>query len=116
MTQLNAATVLITGAGGGFGQSLTRQLLAKGCQLILTDHPSVNLSSQLNTLQAESVTGKVMACLDLDLADDAGCEALYADTQQLNVVPDVLINNAGIALLGFMVDLPPERWERICQD
>ncbi|MFK8185987.1 MAG: SDR family NAD(P)-dependent oxidoreductase [Phormidesmis sp.] len=111
MTQLQTATVLITGAGGGFGQTLTRQLLAKGAQLILTDHPSAELSSQLATLQTESGKGKVLACLDIDLAEADGCEALYAAIEQLGVVPDVLINNAGIALVGAMVDLPPERWE-----
>ena len=73
MTQLKSATVLITGAAGGFGQMLTRQLLAKGSQLILTDHPSANLSSQLKTLEAEGDpeddTGNVVACLDIDLSD-----------------------------------------------
>ena len=111
MTQLNAATILITGAGGGFGQTLTRQLLAKGSQLILSDHPSVNLSSQLTTLQADSGAGTVVACLDIDLAEADGCEALYTAIQQLDIVPDVLINNAGIALLGTMADIPTDRWE-----
>lgn len=119
MTKLNAATVLITGAAGGFGQSLTRQLLEKGAQLILTDHPSTNLSSQLKTLQAEGgtegSTGKVLACLDIDLAGNDGCEALYAAVKQLNIVPDVLINNAGIALVGNMVDVPTDRWETMLQ-
>lgn len=115
MTQLKAATVLITGAAGGFGQILTRQLLAKGSQLILTDHPSANLSSQLKTLQVGASAGKVIACLDIDLADADGCEALYAAVQQLNIVPDVLINNAGMALIGPMVDLPADRWETMLQ-
>ena len=115
MTHLKAATVLITGAAGGFGQALTHQLLEKGSQLILTDHPSVNLSSQLKALETGSSPGNVMACLDIDLADVEGCEALYAATQKLNVIPDVLINNAGIALLGTMVDIPPDRWETMLQ-
>lgn len=111
MTQLKNATVLITGAAGGFGQSLTRQLLAKGCQLILTDQPSANLQSQIETLETEGSNGNVMACFDIDLAEVEGCEALYAAIQQLNVVPDVVINNAGIALVGNMVDTPADRWE-----
>lgn len=115
MTQLKAATVLITGAGGGFGQSLTRQLLAKGSQLILTDHPSVDLSSQLKNLQTEDSTGNVIACLDIDLSDTDGCEALYGAIQQLNAIPDIVINNAGIALVGNMVDLPTDRWETMLQ-
>ncbi len=117
MSQLQAATILITGAGGGFGQELTRQLLAKGSQLILTDHPSVNLSAMLETLEKTGVgaAGKVMACLDIDLADATGCENLYAAMQQLNINPDIVINNAGIALLGNMADIPVERWENMLQ-
>ena len=115
MTQLNNATVLITGAAGGFGLSLTRQLLAKGSQLILTDHPSADLSSKLKALEAEVDTSNVLACFDIDIADMDGCEALYAAVQKLNVLPDVLINNAGIALLGNMVDLPDDRWETMLQ-
>ncbi|RAQ47887.1 short-chain dehydrogenase, partial [Arthrospira sp. O9.13F] len=37
MTQLENATVVLTGATGGFGQQLTRQLLAAGSRLILSD-------------------------------------------------------------------------------
>ncbi|WP_264326066.1 SDR family NAD(P)-dependent oxidoreductase [Romeriopsis navalis] len=108
---------MITGAGGGFGQELTRQLLAKGSHLILTDHPSVNLSALCQRLdESDMVTmGKVIACLDIDLADAAGCEHLYAAIQQLNLIPDIVINNAGIALLGYVVDTPAERWEELLQ-
>lgn len=42
MIQLHHTTVLIIGAAGGFEQALTRQLLAKGSQLILTDHPKTS--------------------------------------------------------------------------
>ena len=37
MTELTGKTVLITGAGGGFGQQMTRQFREAGCKLILTD-------------------------------------------------------------------------------
>lgn len=112
MSKLKAATILITGAGGGFGQELTRQLLVKGSQLILTDHPSVTLSTKILDNNHQ---GNIIACLDIDLANSTGCDTLYAATQQLNVVPDILINNAGIALLGNMVDIPTERWETMLQ-
>lgn len=117
MSQLQAATILITGAGGGFGQELTRQLLAKGGQLILTDHPSANLSEMFKACDDPGMgaTGKVLACLDIDLADVAGCENLYAATQQLNITPDIVINNAGIALVGNMADIPADRWEKLMQ-
>lgn len=117
MSQLQAATILITGAGGGFGQELTRQLLAKGSQLILTDHPSVNLSEMLDALDQteEKAAGKVLACLSIDLGDVAGCDQLYDAIEKLNVPPDIVINNAGIVLLGHMTDIPADRWEQLIQ-
>lgn len=114
MSQIQSAIILITGAGGGFGQELTSQLLAKGSQLILTDHPRVNLSAMVQTLE-KIHQDKIIACLNIDLADAAGCKALYAATQRLGIVPDVLINNAGIVLLGNMIDIPGDRWETLLQ-
>ncbi|MEM6256190.1 MAG: SDR family NAD(P)-dependent oxidoreductase [Cyanobacteria bacterium P01_D01_bin.156] len=114
MSKLEAATVLITGAGGGFGQELTHQLLAKGSRLILTDHPSVNLSEMVKTLD-KNHQDKVVACFSFDLAGASGCKELYAAVQQLKIVPDILINNAGIALVGSMTDIPSDRWETMMQ-
>ncbi|MFQ4139956.1 SDR family NAD(P)-dependent oxidoreductase [Nodosilinea sp. PGN35] len=117
MTQLQSAVVLITGAAGGFGQELTRQLLQKGSRLILTDRPEVDLRSQASQLQATlgRSPGEIIDCLSADLANSAGCEELYRQTQALNLPIDVLINNAGIAILGHMVDIPPERWEQLME-
>ncbi len=115
MSQLQSAVVLITGAAGGFGQELTRQLLLKGSRLILTDRPEVDLRSQVNQLRQTlgQPPGEIVDCLSADLATPAGCEELYQQTQALNLPIDVLINNAGIALLGHMVDIPAERWEQL---
>jgi short-subunit dehydrogenase len=117
MSTLQSAVVLITGAAGGFGQELTRQLLLKGSRLILTDRPEVDLRSQVNQLQQTlgPTPGEIVDCLSTDLANSAGCEDLYQQTQTLKVPIDILINNAGIALLGHMVDIPPERWEHLMQ-
>ncbi|PSN14277.1 short-chain dehydrogenase [filamentous cyanobacterium CCP5] len=115
MTQLRSATVLITGAAGGFGQELTRQLLAQGSQLILSDRPAIDLAAQTDALGISGAPGKIMAYLGADLATADGCEDLYRAVQQLNVAPDIVINNAGLALSGPMVDIPPERWETMVQ-
>jgi short-subunit dehydrogenase len=117
MSKLSAATVLITGAGGGFGRELTQQLLAKGSHLILTDHPAAQLSAQMKQLEATLSTspGKVLACLDLDLAHANGGDQLYAQIQQMAMVPDIVINNAGMALVGRMIDIPSDRWNPMMQ-
>ncbi|AKG24473.1 SDR family NAD(P)-dependent oxidoreductase [Calothrix sp. 336/3] len=115
MTQLQGATVLITGASGGFGQQLTRQLLQAGSQLILTGTNQEILHQRVTEIQQEVKTGKVLACLPLDLSQAQGCENLYHQVKALDIPLDILINNAGIALYGRFDETPVEKWERLMQ-
>ena len=115
MTELNNAVVLITGAAGGFGRELTKQLLAQGSHLILTDLDLEILQEQVTTIQAEVTTGKVILCLEADLATQAGCHNLYQQVKALNIPLDILINNAGIGLFGRMDEVPQEKWEQLME-
>ncbi len=113
MTGLKDATVLITGATGGFGQQLTQQLLVAGSRLILTDLDAVMLEQQRAVIQQNISTGEVLACLVADLSTAEGCDLLYKQVQALNTPVDILINNAGIAVFGRMDEVPCEQWERL---
>lgn len=115
MTQLKDAVVLITGATGGFGQELAQQLLRAGSRLILSDLDGVKLEQQRVALQHEMPTGDILAGLVADLSTAAGCDRLYKQVQALNTPVDILINNAGIAVVGRMDELPTEQWERLMQ-
>lgn len=114
MTQLNKAAVLITGAAGGFGQELTRQLLQAGSRLILTDRDPIVLQQQVAALR-EDLTGEVLAYLAADLSTIEGCDSLYKQVQTLAIPVDILINNAGVALFGRMDEVPAADWERLMQ-
>lgn len=115
MTELNQAIVLLTGAAGGFGQELTRQLLQAGSRLILTDLDRDRLWEQVKTIQATVPTGQIITCLAADLSDAAGCEQLYQQVKALDCAIDILINNAGIALFGRTDEIPAAYWERLMQ-
>ncbi len=115
MTQLNEAVVLITGAAGGFGQELTRQLLAANSHLILTDRDAAGLQANVTQIQQAVPTGKVLACLAADLSSREGCETLYREAIALGVAIDIVINNAGMGLFGRMDEVPSEHWERLMQ-
>ncbi len=115
MTQLDKAVVLITGASGGFGQELTRQLLEAGSRLILTDLDEAVLRQRVEVIQRQVATGEVLACLSNDLSNNSGCEILYRQVKALNIPIDILINNAGIAVFGRMDEIPLESGERLMQ-
>lgn len=115
MTELKNAVVLITGAAGGFGQELTKQLLVKGSHLILTDLDLTILNKQVDKIEAEITTGKIIQCLEVNLATRQGCETLYQQVKALNIPLDILINNAGIGLFGRMDEVPTDKWEQLME-
>ncbi|MEM9216767.1 MAG: SDR family NAD(P)-dependent oxidoreductase [Cyanobacteria bacterium P01_F01_bin.150] len=131
MTQLSKAVVLVTGATGGFGKELTRQLLELGSQLILTDLDAGHLAKMASAIaqtpspqsspqsRSKSPNGKILGCLTADLSSRQGCDRLYTQVKSLcqeqNIEVDVVINNAGIALYGRMDEVPQDRWEMLMQ-
>ena len=115
MTDLNQAVVVLTGATGGFGQELTRQLLQAGSHLILSDLDLLTLDNHASKVSSTITTGKIIACIESDLANREGCQALYNQIKALDVSIDILINNAGIGLFGRMDEVPADKWERLMQ-
>jgi len=113
MTDFNNATVLITGAGGGFGRELTRQFLAAGSRVILHDLNSAMLRPVCDEIDSESP--QVLAWITADLSESAGCQALFDEAGAAGLQPDILINNAGIGFGGRFDCVPRDRWEQVMQ-
>ena len=115
MTELDKAVVLLTGATGGFGKELTRQLLEAGSQLILSDIDRVALDSWAAEITTKVSTGKIIASIESDLSSAEGCNDIFQQVKALNIPIDILINNAGIAVYGRMDEVPTDKWERLMQ-
>ncbi len=115
MTELKNSAIALTGAAGGFGQQFTRQLLQAGSQLILTDLDETILQEKVAAIQNEIKTGKVIACLGVDLSTPDGAKRFYETVKALKTPIDILINNAGIGLYGRMDEVPSEKWEQLMQ-
>ncbi|TQK69721.1 MULTISPECIES: SDR family oxidoreductase [unclassified Nocardioides] len=103
MKNLNNKVVVITGAGSGIGRALAVNLAGKGARLALSD---VNEAGLAETAELASGAGSPdVQTARLDVADReafASYAAAVADHfGQVNVV----INNAGVALAGDVVDL-----------
>lgn len=113
MTQLKEAVIVVTGASGGFGQQFIRQLLQAQSHLILTDIDETVLFQQVQVIQEEVKTGKVLACWGIDFQQSNSCQVFYERIQSLQISVDILINNAGIALYGRMDELPLEEWKKL---
>ncbi|MFN3218992.1 MAG: SDR family NAD(P)-dependent oxidoreductase [Acidimicrobiales bacterium] len=89
-------TVLITGAGSGFGRGAAIELAARGHRVLATTE-TAEQAAELAAAHPELTTMK------LDVTDDAD----VAGAAELGV--DVLINNAGLGVLGPMATVPMDR-------
>lgn len=114
MTQLDQATILITGAAGGFGRHLTSQLLAAGGRLVLADLEAPD-GQMPPREEATKSAGSIVACLAADLSTTEGCYDLIRQVDALGVDIDILVNNAGIAHFGAFDDVPQDAWQRLLQ-
>ena len=110
MTDPANKTVLITGAGGGFGRHMVRQFRAAGAKLILTD-----VNDQALRDAVDDAGDDLVVSLVADLATDEGCRMIAKDCASRNATPDILVNNAGIAVAGRLDHVPPDRWETLMQ-
>ena len=110
MTTAANKTVLITGAGGGFGRQMVRQFRAAGAKLILTDVNEQALQSAV-----DDAGDDLIASFTADLATPEGCDAVAETCGTPDLVPDILVNNAGIAVAGRLDHVPRDQWESLMQ-
>lgn len=102
--QLNTARVLLTGASGGLGQTLARQLVQHGAQVLLGGRDV----GKLQALQTE--LGSAVSLCVADLTQATGVADLTQAAQAFGV--NGLINNAGISAFGLF---PEQSWDSIEQ-
>lgn len=90
-------TVLITGASTGIGFELARCFARDGYTLVLNSRHRDRLREAAQKIEAE-FNCKVTA-LAVDLSKPDGPEKLFREAQGLQI--DILINNAGVGVVGF---------------
>ena len=112
MNRIKGKLILVTGASSGIGEACARRFATEGARLALWARRRARLESLARTLEAQH--REVPQLAEVDVRDRAAvnraAEALVAAGQ----VPDVLINNAGLASgLSKVHEGDPEDWDRM---
>lgn len=95
MNAVRGKWALITGATSGFGKA-TADLLAKnGCNVIITGRRAERLEAFYHILQEKYGVNVLSYCFDV--RDLNQCVEMANDLEAREIVPDILINNAGLA-------------------
>jgi NADP-dependent 3-hydroxy acid dehydrogenase YdfG len=89
--------VVITGAASGIGEALARNFAAQGARLLLADVDLARLDAVVADLRASGADCLAQAC---DVAQPVALQALADRALQAWGGADVVINNAGVALVA----------------
>ena len=94
--QLNQARILLTGASGGLGQELARQLTQAGASVLLAGRDAQRLAMISAELAGQ---GARVSSVRADLNQPEGIAAAVGAAREFGV--NVLINNAGVGAFGL---------------
>jgi len=108
---LKGWNAIVTGAGKGIGKAIAEHLAKEGVNLGLISRTESDLRMAADAIR--NAYGVSVYTHPADVADRASIEtAIHSLKEQLGSV-DVLVNNAGTASFGTVVDMPVEQWEQI---
>jgi NAD(P)-dependent dehydrogenase (short-subunit alcohol dehydrogenase family) len=102
--------VVVTGAGSGIGRAVALGFAANGAQVVAAD---IDLESARRTcavIESHDVSGLAVR---VDVASAGDMEQFAAWVRAEVGVPDVVVNNAGIAMIGPSLEHTEADWDRI---
>jgi len=97
---LSGLRAVVTGAAGGIGSAISRQLIAQGATVHGLDRDGDGLEQMARDLGAGS-----FVAYTVDLADRAAVDRILIDLlDRLDQRCDILVNNAGVSRLRSLTD------------
>ncbi len=109
--QLDGTVALVTGASSGIGEATALRLAAEGAGVAVAARRRDRLEQLVERMDGSAKTLVVEA----DVTDQSSARAMVEDTVREFGRLDILINNAGVMLLGPIVDAPVEEWRRMVE-
>jgi NADP-dependent 3-hydroxy acid dehydrogenase YdfG len=110
ITALNGTVALVTGASSGIGDATSRRLAEHGASVVVVARRKDRLDSLVSEIEA---AGGTALAVEADITDrDQADRAVQSAVDRFGRL-DILINNAGLMLLGPVVGADVAEWERM---
>jgi NADP-dependent 3-hydroxy acid dehydrogenase YdfG len=108
--RLDGTVALVTGASSGIGEATAVALAEAGAQVAVAARRRDRLESLADRIGRDRVL-----VLETDVTDETQARAMVDQTVARFGRIDTLVNNAGVMLLGPIVDAPVEEWRRMVE-
>jgi len=109
--KVQSKVVIITGASMGIGAATARVFAEAGAKLVLAARSVDKLEAVAHGLPAQAET----LIVPTDMTDQAQVRALMAQAYEHFGRIDILINNAGQALAGWVATVNPDHYRQIIE-
>jgi 3-oxoacyl-[acyl-carrier protein] reductase len=107
---LRGKVAIVTGGSGGIGSVICERLAAEGASVVV--HYSGHEDAAKQVVQhIEARNGKAIA-VQADLSQSDRVAALFDQTEQQFGAPDILVNLAGIRLIGAIADMDDDAFDK----
>ena len=109
MFQLSGRTALITGASGGIGSAIAKNLSQQGAHVILHG----TRAGRLEELASE--IGTNVSVVTANLSDREAVGGLVSEAAKATGAIDILVNNAGITRDNLLMRMKDEEWDDVLE-
>ena len=109
---IGGTTAVVTGGASGIGRGTALELARRGADIVVADIHDERLAQTVADIEA---LGRRALAVHCDVSRDADVEHLGAEAVRAFGRVDILMNNAGIAVLGPPHTVEMAEWERILQ-
>ncbi|MCI8335868.1 MAG: 3-oxoacyl-ACP reductase FabG [Peptococcaceae bacterium] len=111
--QAKKQIALVTGASGGIGSAIARQLAADGYRVVLQYYKSREAcEASCDAIIADGGEALSLAC---DIRSASQVAAMFDQVEKQWGPVHVLVNNAGIARQELFTDMTEDQWQEIWQ-
>jgi NADP-dependent 3-hydroxy acid dehydrogenase YdfG len=107
---LEGTAALVTGASSGIGEATARALAAQGAAVAVAARRKDRLDALVAAIEGDG--GRAIA-IEADVTDQQQAIGAVERTAEELGRLDTVVNNAGVMLLGPIVDAPTEEWDRM---
>ena len=107
---MSPRVAVVTGAASGIGLGIARRLAGDGLAVALLDNNGDLVREAGADLSGQGVT---VAAHEVDVSDRSALEQVYASVRAALGPVTVVVTSAGIESFDPIVDITPEKWDRI---
>ncbi len=109
MNRFAGKVAIVTGGGQGIGEATAKRLASEGARVVI---------AELNPDTGQAVTDSIIASggsamfIKTDVAVEDTVKAMVDKTTEGFGAPDIIVNNAGIAVFGDPLSITDDDWRR----